>query len=408
MNIKETFFQAYDSLRANKLRSSLTLLALVVGVFSVIVSTTAVAVLDNFFQNTMSIMGGDVINISRTPSVQIGDGDRRSLRNRQRITFDTAEELQERLKLARGISPDETFDFTKVLYGDEETEPTVRVVGSNEYYLDNNAYELRDGRNLNPEDIEYSRPFAILGHDVQEDLFQTEYPLGKDIRISGQQYRVIGLLDEKGSIFGQSLDNIVIIPYTTALNIYGGNRNIDIQAKAPAMEFLDAAMDEITGVMRVIRKVAPGMENDFEIETNDSLAGTFDQFTFILYAVGFIIGGITLFGAGIGVMNIMLVSVTERTREIGIRKAVGATRKAIVSQFLMEAIFICQLGGLIGIALGILAGNGMAIWIETEPVIPIWAVTMGFFGMLVIGIVFGVYPAFKAAQLDPIESLRYE
>lgn len=408
MNIKETFSQAYDSLKANKLRSSLTLLALVVGVFSVIVSTTAVAVLDNFFQNTMSIMGGDVINISRTPSVQIGDGDRRNLRNRQRITFDTAEELQERLRLAKDISPDETFDFTKVIYGDEETEPTVRIVGSNEYYLDNNAYELRDGRNLNSEDIEYSRPFAILGHDIQEDLFKTEYPLGKAIRVSGQQYQVIGLLEKKGSIFGNSLDNIVIIPYTTALNIYGGNRNIDIQAKAPAMEYLEAAMDEITGVMRVIRKVAPGMENDFEIETNDSLAGTFDEFTFILYAVGFIIGGITLFGAGIGVMNIMLVSVTERTREIGIRKAVGATRRAIVSQFLMEAIFICQLGGLIGIALGILAGNGMAVWIETEPVIPIWAVTMGFFGMFIIGIVFGVYPAFKAARLDPIESLRYE
>lgn len=408
MNIKEVFFQAFDSLRANKLRSSLTLLALVVGVFSVIVSTTAVAVLDNFFQNTMSLMGGDVINISRTPSVQIGDGDRRSLRNRQEITFETAEELQERLRLAGEISPDETFDFTKVVYGNEETEPTVRIVGSNEYYLNNNAYELQDGRNFNSEDISYSRPYAIIGSEIQEDLFQTEYPLGKNIRVAGHQYRIIGLLDEKGSIFGQSLDKIVIIPYTTALNIYGGNRNIDIQAKAPAIELLEAAMDEITGVMRVIRKVAPGMENDFEIETNDSLAGTFDQFTYILYAVGIIIGGITLFGAGIGVMNIMLVSVTERTREIGIRKAVGATRKAIVSQFLMEAIFICQLGGLIGIALGVLAGNGMALWIETEPVIPIWAVTMGFFGMLIIGLVFGVYPAFKAAQLDPIESLRYE
>src|SRR5699024_9975738 len=145
-----------------------------------------------------------------------------------------------------------------------------------------------------------------------------------------------------------------------------------------------------------------------EIETNDSLAGTFDQFTFILYVVGFVIGGITLFGAGIGVMNIMLVSVTERTKEIGIRKAVGATRKAIVSQFLAEAIFICQLGGAIGIALGILAGNGMALWIETEPVVPMWTVMMGFFGMLVIGVVFGVYPAYKAAQLDPIQSLRYE
>jgi putative ABC transport system permease protein len=306
------------------------------------------------------------------------------------------------------VSPDETFDFTKVVYGDEETEPTVRIVGSNEYYISNNAYELADGRNFNSEDIQYNRPFALIGSDIQKDLFQTEYPLGKYIRIAGHQYRVVGLLDEKGSIFGQSLDNIVIIPYTTALNIYGGDRNIDIQVKAPAMDYLDMAMDEIIGVMRVLRNVAPGLENDFEIETNDSLAGTFDQFTFILYAVGFIIGGITLFGAGIGVMNIMLVSVNERTREIGIRKAVGATRKAIVSQFLTEAIFICQLGGIIGMVLGIAAGNGMALWIETEPVVPLWAIGMGFFGMLIIGLVFGVYPAYKAAQLDPIESLRYE
>ncbi len=204
MSIKEVFFQAFDSLRANKLRSSLTLLALVVGVFSVIVSTTAVAVLDNFFQNTMSMMGGDVINISRTPSVQMGDGDRRSLRNRQQITFETAEELQERLKLAGEISPDEVFDYTKVVYGEEETEPTVRVVGSNEYYLNNNAYELQDGRNFNSEDVRYARPLALIGSEIREDLFQTEYPVGKNIRVAGHQYRVVGILNEKGSIFGQS------------------------------------------------------------------------------------------------------------------------------------------------------------------------------------------------------------
>ncbi|HLR25682.1 MAG TPA: ABC transporter permease [Fodinibius sp.] len=407
MNLKETFKQAFDSLWANKLRSSLTLLALVVGVFSVIVSTTAVAVLDNYFQNTLSLMGGDVINVSRNPSIQIGN-DNRSNRNRKEISFTAFEELQQRLRLAGNVSPNEFFDRTKVSYGDEETDPTVRVTGSNQYYLDNNAYVLSDGRNFSSQDIRYARKVAIIGSDIQEELFINEYPLGKNIRMTGQQYRVIGMLEAKGSIFGQSLDEFVLIPYTTGLMIYGGNRNIDIQAKAPQMDLIEAAMDEITGVMRVIRKVAPGMENDFEIETNDSLTGTFDQFTFILYAVGFIIGGITLFGAGIGVMNIMLVSVTERTREIGIRKAVGATRSAIVSQFLAEAVFICQLGGIIGMALGILAGNGMALWIETEPVVPVWAIMVGFFGMLIIGMVFGVYPAYKAAQLDPIESLRYE
>ena len=407
MNLKETFKQAFDSLWANKLRSSLTLLALVVGVFSVIVSTTAVAVLDNYFQNTLSLMGGDVINVSRNPSIQIGN-DNRSNRNRKEISFTAFEELQQRLRLVGNVSHNEFFDRTKVSYKDEETDPTVRVTGSNQYYLDNNAYVLSDGRNFSSQDIRYARKVAIIGSDIQEELFINEYPLGKNIRMTGQQYRVIGMLEAKGSIFGQSLDEFVLIPYTTGLMIYGGNRNIDIQAKAPQMDLIEAAMDEITGVMRVIRKVAPGMENDFEIETNDSLTGTFDQFTFILYAVGFIIGGITLFGAGIGVMNIMLVSVTERTREIGIRKAVGATRSAIVSQFLAEAVFICQLGGIIGMALGILAGNGMALWIETEPVVPVWAIMVGFFGMLIIGMVFGVYPAYKAAQLDPIESLRYE
>jgi putative ABC transport system permease protein len=407
MNIREVFKQAFDSLWANKLRSSLTLLALIVGVFSVIVSTTAVAVLDNFFQNTMSIMGGDVINVSKTPSVRMG-GTADNVRNRQDITFETAELLQEMLRLAENVSPDETFDYTKVMYGDEETDPTVRVIGSNQHYLGNNAYELSEGRNFSSEDIQYGRLLAIIGHDIQQELFQNVNPIGKSIRVAGQQYRIIGTLDEKGSVFGQSQDEFVLIPYTAGLMIYGGDRNIDIQVKAPAMDFIEAAMDEITGIMRVVRKVAPGAENDFEIETNDSLAGTFDQFTFILYAVGFVIGGITLFGAGIGVMNIMLVSVTERTREIGLRKAVGATKKAIVSQFLTETIFICQLGGLIGIALGILAGNGMAIWIETEPVIPIWAVLTGFFGMFVIALLFGVYPAYKAARLDPIESLRYE
>lgn len=407
MNVKEIFKQAFDSLWANKLRSSLTLLALVVGVFSVIVSTTAVAVLDNFFQNTMSVMGGDVVNVSKAPSVRMG-GISDNIRNREDITFETSERLQEMLRLAEDVSPDETFDRTKVIYGDEETEPTVRIIGSNQHYINNNAYELADGRNFSVEDVQYGRAFAIVGSDVVAELFQNINPVGKNIRIAGQQYQIIGVLEQKGSVFGQSMDEFVLIPYTKALAVYGGNRNIEIQVKAPAMDFVEAAMDEITGVLRVIRKVAPGAENDFEIETNDSLAGTFDQFTFILYAVGFVIGGITLFGAGIGVMNIMLVSVTERTREIGLRKAVGATKKAIVSQFLMETVFVCQLGGLIGIALGVLAGNGMALWIETEPIIPIWAVLTGFLGMFVIALLFGVYPAYKAARLDPIESLRYE
>lgn len=408
MHFKEVILQAWDSLKANKLRSFLTLLALVVGVFAVIVSTTAVAVLDNFFQNTMSMMGGDVINITRTPSIQFSEIDE-SVRNRGYVTFEEAEELAERLRLAGEVSPEEFYTGIAVIsHGDLETDPTMQVIGSNEYYLNNNAFELATGRNFSREDVQYRRKVVLLGSDIKDELFPAEAAVDKTVRVQGHEFRVVGVLESKGSILGSSQDGLVIIPYTTAQTIYGGNRNINIQARAPAMDLIPDAIDEITGVLRVIRKVGAGEPNSFEIETNDTLAGSFDAFTAILYAVGFIIGGITLFGAGIGVMNIMLVSVTERTREIGIRKAVGATRRAITSQFLMEAVFICQLGGIIGMILGIAAGNSMAFWIGTDPVVPMWAVGMGFFGMLLTGIVFGVYPAYKASRLDPIDSLRYE
>lgn len=407
MHIKETTQQAYDSLKANKLRSFLTLLALVIGVFSVIVSTTAVAVLDNFFKNTMSMMGSDVILVTRTPAVQMGSLSD-DVRNRKYIDFETAERLDDLMDLGESMSPDEGFGVTQISFGEEETEPNVGVRGSNENYLLNNSYELEDGRNFTRDDVQYGRNVVILGKDVQNDLFKNQYPIGKEIRFGGKPYTVIGILESKGQIFGQSFDNFVLIPYTTAINAYGANRNISIQVRAPEINFIEETVEEITGILRVIRKVSPGEDNSFEISTNESLSGTFDAFTGALYIGGFAIGFITLLGAGIGVMNIMLVSVSERTREIGVRKAVGATRKAIVSQFLMEAIFICQIGGVIGMILGIGVGNLMAVWIETEAVIPLWSVIGGFVGMLVIGIVFGVYPAFKASKLDPIESLRYE
>lgn len=407
MHIKEIIVQAFESLRASKLRSSLTLLALVIGVFSVIVSTTAVAVLDNYFKNTMSLMGTDVVNISRTPSVQMGSLSD-DIRNRKDITFETAERLENLMRLGRGMSPDEVFKSSAIKYKEEETEPNVYVRGSNENYLSNNSYELEDGRNFTQDDVQYGRNVVIVGKDVQDVLFKNEYPVGKEIRFDGKPYTVIGILEAKGQIFGQSFDNFVLIPYTTAMNVYGGNRNINIQVRAPEIDFIQQTVQEVTGILRVVRKVSPGENNDFEISTNETLSGSFDAFTGALYIGGFAIGLITLLGAGIGVMNIMLVSVSERTREIGVRKAVGATRKAIVSQFLMETIFICQLGGIIGMIIGIGVGNLMAVWIETEAVIPLWSVIGGFAGMLIVGLIFGVYPAYKASKLDPIESLRYE
>lgn len=407
MQLIEVFKQALGSLAANKLRSFLTLLAIVVGVFAIISASTAVLVLDTYFKETLTLMGGNVISVSKYPGVHMG-GDFQKYRNRDNITFETMEELQDMARLSRDISPEETFTNTEISYDDKETDTAVPVRGSNQYYLSNNAYDIEIGRNFTTQDIQYRRPVAIIGKDVREDLFEIAQPLGKTIRIDGRPYQVIGVTEERGSIFGQSLDNFILIPYTNLVNIYGTERNIDIQVKAPAMTLVNASIDELTGLLRTIRKVPPGEENDFEIITNESLSGAFEQFTGALYIFGFVVGGIALLGAGIGVMNIMLVSVTERTREIGIRKAVGATRRAITSQFLMEAIFICQIGGVIGMLIGIVGGNLLAIWMEASVVFPWGAALGGVIGMTVIGLVFGVYPAFKAAQLDPIDSLRYE
>ncbi len=408
MRIFEVFRQAIDSIKANKLRSSLTLLAISVGVFAIISANTAVMVLDSYFKDTLSLMGGDVVTVSKFPAISMGPTDWEKYRNRQDITIQQMEQLQELSRGATGVGPNRQYRTTRVTFGEHETEPNIGIRGGNEFYLENNAYEIEEGRNFLPEDIDYARQVAIIGADVAEALFEMEGALGKEIRIEGRRYTVIGVTEAKGNVFGNTLDRFVVIPYTHAAGIYGRNQNIGIQLRAGSVDQVSAVIDEMTGVLRAIRNVDPAAEDDFEIATNESLGGAFDTFTGILYIVGFVIGGIVLLGAGIGVMNIMLVSVTERTREIGVRKAVGATKKAIVSQFLMESVAICQIGGVIGIIAGIALGNAAAIYLDANIVLPWGAAIGGLIGITIIGVLFGVYPAFKAAQLDPIESLRYE
>ncbi|MFU8811647.1 MAG: ABC transporter permease [Balneolaceae bacterium] len=408
MQLFEVFRQSIDSLRANKLRSSLTLLAIAVGVFAIVGANTAVRVLDSFFKDTLSLMGGDVITVSKFPQISMGPLDWDALRNRQNITVEQMERLEDLTVSVQGIGPNRTYRVSRISYGELETEPNVSITGGNEHYLANNAYTIEDGRNFLPEELDRARQVAIIGADVVEMLFPVENPIGKTIRYEGRPYVVIGTTEAKGNVFGNTLDRFVLFPYTHLSMMYGRNQNVSIQVRAGSVDKVQTAIDELTGFLRVIRKVDPALDNDFEISTNQTLGAAFDQFTGVLYIIGFVVGGIVLLGAGIGVMNIMLVSVTERTREIGIRKAVGATRSSIVSQFLAETIFICQIGGIIGILAGVGLGNLAAIYFETAIVIPWSSVIMGVVGITIIGLVFGVYPAMKAARLDPIESLRYE
>ena len=409
MAIFEALRMALEAIRAHKLRSSLTLLGMVIGVFAIIVSVTAVAVIDVYFKESMQFLGSGTFTVTRMPTVQLGNMDR-SMRNRPLVTYEQMERLAGMMEIPVSLSPMQDFFMGAVKYESRETsQPNFALLGSNEEMLGNFSFELAEGRFFTAEDVQYARPVAVLGTDVVTELFPNETPIGKSVRMDGRRYQVIGVLEEKGSIFGFSQDNRVYVPITRAFSIYGGaNRDLAISVRVHEQQQIQGAIEETTGRMRVIRKVPPGEDNNFEISTNDSMLDVFEAVTGILTAGGAGIGLIALFAAGIGIMNIMLVSVTERTREIGIRKSVGARRKDIMRQFLLEAFFLCQIGGFLGILLGAAVGNGVAFYFDITATFPLgWAISAVVM-VTVIALVFGGYPAFKAARLHPIDSLRYE
>ncbi len=407
MELLDVFRSAWASLRSNKLRTALTLLGMVIGVFAIITSVTAVKVIDVYFQEKMNWLGSATFTVTRYPGISFGPSKREF---RPNITFDQVERLERSLSGPLQVSIIEDFDITSVRHGGEKTEPNIIILGTDEHFLGNYSYELAYGRIFSREDVHYGRSLMILGAAVAEELFPTENALGKLVEISGRRYQVIGVAEPKGNFLGFNMDNRVFAPVTTLFNAYGGaDRNIaNVSIRAPAINYVPAAMDEVIGQFRTIRKVPPGADNNFEIETNDSMKAVFEAFTGTLTAGGAGIGLIALFAAGIGIMNIMLVSVTERTREIGIRKSVGAKKKDIMRQFILEAIFLCQIGGLLGILLGVIVGNAVAIYFDISAAIPwMWAVAAVAM-VTFVALVFGGYPALKAARLNPIDSLRYE
>jgi len=286
---------------------------------------------------------------------------------------------------------------------------TAEVVGVDEWGLRTYKTYLADGRNFTEDDIRFSRNITILGPDVVDILFPFEDPIGKVIQIKGLDYTVIGVTERKGHAFGQSQDYFSLIPISLYIQRYSSRwTSLGINVEAESPEIFEKTIDEVIGLMRVIRKVPPEKENDFEIISNEELLETFAGLTGGIKLFAGAVSVIALLVAGIGIMNIMLVSVTERIKEIGIRKAIGATKGDILTQFLTEAVFLSQFGGIVGVILGILGGNLVAVLLKVPAVIPMdWA----FYGLVVcsvIGIGFGIYPAWRAANLDPIESLRYE
>ena len=406
--LRESVRMTFDAIRQNKLRSTLTLLGISVGIFSVISVMTAIKTLESSIESGLNVFGTNTFLITKDPAIQFGRNEK--YRNRKNIDLDQYLKLKERAKLPILVSGgDDTDNVRLVTYKDKKTKQTPRIAGGDPGTLRTVNTYIADGRNLTDEDVHLSRSVCIIGADVVDALFPFEDPLGKVIQLQGINFTVVGITERQGQSFGQSQDNYVFLPITTFLQRFRGTSySLGITVESESAEVYSETLDEVIGILRTIRKVSPGDENDFEITTNEELMETFGSFTGSIKIFAFSVSVIALIVAGIGIMNIMLVSVTERIKEIGIRKAIGATKGHILIQFLTEAVFLCQVGGIIGVVFGIAAGNLISFVAKVPAVIPIdWAI-YGVVSCSLIGIGFGSYPAWRAANLDPVESMRFE
>lgn len=410
MLIGEIIRIALNAIRMNKLRSALTLLGVVVGVFSIIGVMTAVQVLQNSIESGLSELGSNTFQIQKFPAMFVGGHSAwEKYRHRKDITFDQAQYVVSKLTTAQYAAIEaSTWGQTIQSLTGLKTNPNVAVMGEVPEGIPTNNWTIKEGRSMIDNEQTYSSNVVILGQGVVTKVFPRGNAVGQDVKIGNDRYTVIGVFDTKGSAMGGNNDNFVVIPLSKFLNEFGKQRSLNIMIKAKSPEVYEQTMEDARMALRTARKVDPGKEDDFEIFSNESLISTFNDFTkYVKMGVGFI-SFISLLAAGVGIMNIMLVSVTERTKEIGLRKSVGARKGNILSQFITEAVVLCQIGGLIGIGLGILGGNLAAIAFSLPAVFPLdWAL-IGFALCAFIGVVFGVYPAWKAANLDPIEALRYE
>jgi putative ABC transport system permease protein len=407
LNLQENIQIAWTQLKSSKLRSILTTLGITIGIATVIF---IVAILEGYNLSITEDMQGLGANVFQVEKYDRSGGfDHRRREVRKDLKKEYAKEIREKCNVVRFVGAEVWNYGISFRYKDKKTNPSYTLGGGEPEYFYNNAEPVDRGRIISRSDVLSNARVTVIAKDIVDDLFPFEDPLGKYIKIAGIKFQVIGIFEDLGTrTFGQSANNRAIIPITTFEDIFGKYRSVFITVQAIDVSHVEEAKSQVIGVLRKIRKIPPGEPNDFEIWSNDSLIEDFQNIAEKIQLVAVLIGMISLLVGSIGVMNIMLVTVTERTREIGIRKAVGAKRQAILIQFLNESIFLSLIGGFFGVLLGFLLAFLISSAFDIPFAVPMWSVVSALLVTSIVGLFAGIYPAAKASKLDPIESLRYE